>query len=327
LEDANSKCYLVNYMDIGKTPNTHPKRVWKENSGHHSHGIEDIELMGDTLLTVGIPYNASDSFIRKIFASLKTEVLDLRSVDYILRAYGDQWDFSGQFQFNEFINDLSSTIKHHLKLTLTKFESEIPQDDNHILLVVNAALRRLVSSFRAGILLSRHGFYFEAASVSRLILEQLGWIYCVHKLEFEQIEKVEANKTISKLKNLVPEAGKVNGFLNSATHMSLSETRKYLSIDEDNIIVRLMSRDDTQVIAFYLLWLVDALSLVTESIAVEYGGRLSNLKKNQNGNLVPNGDRILRMELKAYEKRLLGLIDERSKEEPLPDRKPPKIEL
>ena len=73
------------------------------------------------------------------------------------------------------------------------------------LFAAEMALIRLSASFRSALILVHHGYPFEAAAICRLILEQLGWIFAIHrKTSLDEIIAVKPQSTIGKLKEFFP---------------------------------------------------------------------------------------------------------------------------
>ncbi len=106
------------------------------------------------------------------------------------------------------------------------------------------------------------GYRFEAAAIARLILEQLAWAYAVHGLDDLSLFEVNPTKTFTKLKEIIPYAGQLYGTLSDEAHISPETSAAYLRFEGEKSQVIVSSIVETKLVAFQLLLLVDAYSVV-----------------------------------------------------------------
>lgn len=102
------------------------------------------------------------------------------------------------------------------------------------------ALQRLQWSMFAAHLLYQLRLTFEADSVARHVLERVAWAVAVAELdEDDDIDAVQPQKTIGRLRSLVPEAGPLYGELSRSTHAGVATHLSVFEVnDEDQGIVR-----------------------------------------------------------------------------------------
>ncbi|HAT5005862.1 TPA: hypothetical protein I9749_004596 [Serratia marcescens] len=94
-------------------------------------------------------------------------------------------------------------------------------------------LGRLLSSFQSVSILIKSSMYFDASCILRSILEQVAHAYQTTTAKnVEEIKSLKSTKSISLLKNIMPESGDLYGRLSSFVHNNDKIWGEYLKIDE-----------------------------------------------------------------------------------------------
>ena len=151
-----------------------------------------------------------------------------------------------------------------------------------------AALTRLHTSFTVLALLKRYGYGFESATVARLILEQLAWVYAVRNHEDRSLLDVIPQSSIAPLKELLPWAGKLYGRLSEYSHMKPELGSEYVERYENRYAV--YSRRPiswSPMLAWVYALLADAYLIVSE-ISLPTAGRIAINEREGAIEIIPN---------------------------------------
>ena len=131
------------------------------------------------------------------------------------------------------------------------------------LVAAQAALLRLQASFRGAVLMCRLGLRFEATVIARLILEQIAWAYAVHGFTELVFWDVLPTKSISALKTIWPEVGRLYGQLTDVAHIVPEVSAEYHLLSETEPGVVIGSIADTRIASFRLLYLSYVFGIVS----------------------------------------------------------------
>ena len=97
---------------------------------------------------------------------------------------------------------------------------------------------RLINTFKSIIILISKDLFIESMALSRIILEQCAWCYCIcSKNEYTDILKINPLDCLKSFKNFYCNAGKVNGFLSKRVHLDVGLVGNYLSINQNEHII------------------------------------------------------------------------------------------
>jgi hypothetical protein len=173
--------------------------------GDWPYGIEDLVLLSDHRFVIGLPYNSPAELRRYVFAAAKAYYLDNKSIDWVLKRYSATWGSFGQPSTrSQFVRKITGDIKTHTRNILKPVRVASGKPDHIGMFASWAALVRLQTTFRTAIFAIHNGFHFEASSLSRMILEQIAWVYSIYKINDESLFKVEPPSCIRKLKTCSP---------------------------------------------------------------------------------------------------------------------------
>lgn len=204
-------------------------------------------------------------------AAIRASTLHLSSIDYAKKRYGRNFENSSSVSDieNRYIEAyfLAKEYISSAKLRLSTDGRPLPTEG---VFGASLVLERLSGSFFSAHLLYRLGQEYEGHAVARLILEQIAWAYAAFTSEkVEEIPKIRATKSISKLKSLDPKIGLLYGFLSDKTHIDYRNHTEFLTI-KDDINYVLYTKDLMEDYALVLLYLADIYVIVWELSQHEY---------------------------------------------------------
>jgi hypothetical protein len=272
------------------------------------YGIEDLEIIGDTMFAVGVPSYSPPEFKKYVFAAAKAYYAGNR-IDYILKNYGDKWDFSSKLdKDSKLVLAIISVIKEQISSALRFVRSIDNKPDKPPLFAAGAALFRLQSTFRAVMITIRQGLHFESAAMERLILEQLAWIYSIHNLDDSKDDffKIQPSKCVTGFKQVFPYVGKFYGLLSESGHITPNMTFRYIVVEDGGLTVYVTSSKYAKYDAFNLLLLCDMYIVLSELIYADLLKKFRHLSRNSKGELRPKPNRPMVKILKRYQSLITG---------------------
>ncbi|MFH1336101.1 MAG: hypothetical protein ABII96_06255 [Candidatus Zixiibacteriota bacterium] len=263
--------------------------------------LEDFEIIGNDLFAVAVPFGSQPEFKRRVLAGAASYHLQLRSIDYALKAYGSNWKFPEKpAKEQQLLKEMHCHVKEHIEEAIRKIDEIDDKPDRVGLVTAEAALVRLKSSFRVAGMLIKRGFNFEALNICRLILEQIAWAYNIHEVTDKSIFKILPTKCIRKLTSLYPKSGYLYGLLSEYVHISPYLAPTYVKFAEDRLHIILSSIEDSPSSMYILLFLADIYSVVSEYIYKDLTTNFSNLVRDANGNYRVNESRKFLRKLAHY---------------------------
>lgn len=249
----------------------HFKVVGKKGSDLGSEvniDFDELEIIGDHMFAVAIPYNYSQDFKKNIFAALKAYGLGVKSIDNVRKKYGELWYFSEISEEKKELLRLLRKIKIEVECIVNTLASEYVSEDFPGLHIAQSALIRINSSFLSATLLISKMFTIECMVICRLILEQIGWSYYISQLkDRDKIYTTNPSKTIGNLKNIIPKAGWLYGWMNTITHLDPKYDHQYQGVTEDNtFLIKFHIPEVTWTIMHCLLTITDYYRIISELI-------------------------------------------------------------
>jgi hypothetical protein len=191
--------------------------------------LEDYEA----IITLGAPavlYSrrwSNTELPRNLHAALAATNLGLRSLDYAKRMYTQERMPSKKSVAHDRFSKAVRSAHDYIYATRNELRQNPRDDPDHYgPFAAAVALQRLDSGFRAAALLYRLGLNLEGDAVARQILEQIAWALAIgHMSSLEEIQKVQSQASVGKLKKLLPHMGRLYGFLSDVAHASLDQHR------------------------------------------------------------------------------------------------------
>lgn len=233
--------------------------------------LDRIVFLGDNHFIFAVPDNTPSDLKMKMVAAVKAYFDGYRSVDYVLKTYGMQWSFDNNQGEGADISSYDLLCKALCEVeNVCDWWTRVEKVNGTAAVVMaGAALLRLQTSFRVASLLIRLGYVHEAASICRIILEQVAWAYRVHGLpDQEDPLHIKTSGSISSLKQLFPWAARLYGHLSAYTHISDEDARSYLLPDpngQDWCVIRKTNELGGSLIFIYLQ-LADCYCVVSEYV-------------------------------------------------------------
>lgn len=230
------------------------------------NGVEDLILIGNYSVTVGVPSDSTEDFKKKVLAAAISVPLGIKSIDYTLEKYVS--DNSFEIDKNQrIINDMVKDIKRLIVDSLDYLMSIPNKPDNPNLYFSGAALIRMQNTFKASLICIKSNLHFESLGMQRMILEQLAWIYKLHDHEDFFVD-VKVKKSISYLKNLIPDAGKLYSYLSNGVHLSPNLVTEYVNKD---LSIKIGDIKQSLLDGLILCKLADYFCVVGEYIYANFG--------------------------------------------------------
>jgi len=219
--------------------------------------FSDLELLRTGLFTLAVPFDAPRDAKRRVLAAFTSYVWGNTSVDYALKRHGDLWEAARPSAEDRAIFEALSDAKNYVKRFASVIQSFKKATVSSGLVAAEASLVRLVASFQCCAFLIRAGYHFEAATICRLILEQLAWALAVHERSDDDIFEMQPNSCIGELKSIHPEAGQLYGQLSKLAHLHPDHQPDYLRLEGGQLAVLHTLQHARWTLVFVLMKLAD----------------------------------------------------------------------
>jgi hypothetical protein len=242
------------------------------------HFFANLHFIGDGDFLFGVPLGTPSELRARMFAGWKSYGRGLLSMDEVLEKHRASWDFDkdDRTDLQQFVDEIVLPGKEFIFSAIQRFngapEGSFPKLGQF---AAGAALTRLHTSFTVLALLTRYGYGFESATIARLILEQLAWVYAVRNHEDKSLLDVIPQSSIAPLKELLPWVGKLYGRLSEYSHMKPELGSEYVERYEKRYAV--YSRRPVSwspMLAWVYAMLADAYLIVSE-ISLPTEGRIA----------------------------------------------------
>jgi hypothetical protein len=226
---------------------------------------------------------------RNLRAAAVASALGLSSLDYARRAYTHEEELTEPTVLEAYSKTYLST-KSHLRKTLGALGAfSESAEENYGTFAAAIALQRLDSGFRAAHILYRLGLNTEGDTISRHILEQIGWALVASKLRtLEEIDRVSASYSINELKKLIPGTGQLYGALSDIAHAGLAQHRELVEVGPGEHGHIVLARGRLSVSASILVRLADAWVAVCEYTQRDIVTEFRALKSHDDLTLAPD---------------------------------------
>lgn len=257
--------------------------------------FDELEIIGDHIFGVAIPYKYRIELKRNIIAAMKAYEMGNKSIDYVLKKYGHKWQLLDIDESRRELYRLLQIIKDEVESIISSLSSEHVSEEMFGRHIAQGALIRLKSSFRSATLLISRGYSIETIIICRLILEQIAWVYSIYSLkDKESIFNTKPSKAIANLKKIIPMVGKLYGWLNIVTQLDPEYEQQYIGVtDEGQIVVSFYIPEMTLIILHCLITLADIYRIISETIFSNLFDKLLSLTFGENTSLVISNKRPL----------------------------------
>lgn len=240
--------------------------------------LANLHFIGDNDFLFAVPLGTPSELRARMFAAWKSYGRGLLNMDEVLEKHRQAWNFDkdDRTDLQRFVDEIVLPSKDVVFRAIQRFngapEGSFPKLGQF---AAGAALTRLHTSFTVLALLTRYGYGFESATIARLILEQLAWVYAVRNHEDKSLLKVFPQSNITPLTKLLPWAGKLYGKLSEYSHMKPELGSEYVEKYEKRYAV--YSRRPiswSPMLAWVYAMLADAYLIVSE-ISLPTDGRIA----------------------------------------------------
>ena len=173
---------------------------------------------------------------RRIAAAVISFQLGLRSVDYTLKKYiEDDYETGNPSRLDLRISSALTQKADNFSDLIFQVTCVGPKRQGQIL----SEWTYLRAPFSLTFLLScaNRGAFFEAIAIARTLLEQIAWASKIDSLDdAEAIKTTSASKAVSELRNLVPGAGRLYGWLSQHAHWAYEGHVKAMDFQERQLV-------------------------------------------------------------------------------------------
>lgn len=252
--------------------------------------FEDVEFVGNSRMVLGVPFDAPEEFKQRVWAAAQSYVAGNRSMDYFYKRYGGKANFPRP---SESRRKLSSTLRqcsYEVERVAAQLSNGVERRSYLGLFAAESALLRLSVSFEYTAFLLMQGATYESAAGLRLCLEQIAWSYDIHGLDNETLFDKNPTKSISKLKDLERNAGRLYSLLSDYTHIQPKLQRGYLDFSGECASVVFRDFDAALKLSELYVQLVDLYVVTSEHISHEYFAEIKAWSRSVDDKLVRNLD-------------------------------------
>ena len=219
---------------------------------------------------IGVPYISSESQVEKAIAGYISEGMGIKSLDWTYKNYVKD-NYTGIFDdsFDKKLVESIKLIKDYLDVYIEDMRN-IDKPDIPSLFACSVAFFRLKNSFLGALACLRLGLFLESIIIQRTILEQIAWMYQVHDYK-DDFFKLNPTRSISYLKNVIPEAGRMYKILSDFLHVSPELTKQFVKFDETNGGSLIMFSEKYLNLSMeHILTLVDWYCIIGEVVYKDY---------------------------------------------------------
>jgi hypothetical protein len=252
--------------------------------------FEDTEFIGNSMMVIGVPFDAPEEFKRRIWAAAQSYVVGNRSMDYFYKRYGDLANFPRPSETRRKLSSTLSQCSYEIERVSSQLTNGIERRSYLGLFAAESALLRLSVSFEYASFLLMQGAVYESAAVLRLCLEQTAWAYDIYLLDDESLFEKNPTKSISKLKEIDGCAGRLYALLSDYTHIQPKLQRGYLDFSGEYATVVFRDFDTALKLSELYAQLVDLYVLTAEWISHEYFAETKAWSRSQDGSLARSSD-------------------------------------
>lgn len=248
------------------------------------YDLGDLELYGGERYPIGVLFCAPIELKSRVLAAHASFLGGYRSIDYVLKRYQKAWNLQEADSEKKAFFIYLDEIKKEVNNVSSLFSNGIDRPENIGLMAAETSLMRSKASFDATLLLIKQNYVFEAFALSRLIFEQISWAFCANSLSDEdQILNLVPTKCISSLKEIIPNAGRIYGYLNEYTHLNPKHHNMYLGVENSRYYVQFRLPEHNEFATFFLMLITDIYRIVGEMISFDFIEKPSACKKMANG--------------------------------------------
>src|ERR1043165_1313507 len=92
----------------------------------------DLDFLWNSQFVIGVPASFPDRFKKMVFAAGITYILGNKSIDHVLKKYGEAWNFSGRdSEHRKLFGELVEFVQSNVKTEIIRFNSIPDKADHH----------------------------------------------------------------------------------------------------------------------------------------------------------------------------------------------------
>lgn len=235
-----------------------------------SNRFENIEFIGNGRMVIGVPFDAPNEYKRMVWAASECYIHGNRSIDYFYKRHCEKLNFDRPDAPRRRLSRIIQQSIQEVDRIGAEFTNGITRETTTGLFASESALTRLRTSFQSAAFLLMQGSLYEASALMRMALEQMAWSYTVHGYVDGGFFKVNPTRCITRLKEIVPGAGRLYSQLSDYAHLQPDLQRQYLDFSEEYAAVIYRNHDDCLRMGANFSSLVRDYAIVSEYISYRY---------------------------------------------------------
>jgi hypothetical protein len=227
---------------------------------------------------IGIKSSYSDILLKNILASVISDRIGSKSVDYVRKKYLDDWKRDVSLDPNAF--DLETV--HFLDVSIDELQRHLIANSHNLIYsgiqtISDMTLAKGLGTLRVALGLSSKGLLHEVLILCRSSLEMIMWAFAIFDLPNDEDPfEFLPEKEISSFKAYFPYAGKYYGYLSSFSHWRKETHTRAFNFEEEYVAVLYASgRNKWEAIANVIL--------MTRLYADGYTAKYTSLKCKPDG--------------------------------------------
>lgn len=255
------------------------------------HSIDNIHLLmpfSTGAFDYALPIDSSDLTLRLVhilFLSLdENDVFDNEYFQYLIEHIDAQYELT----MKSIIKDEFLVVDFliHNAFNMHKFTSQALKnghENDYGIFFSMQFLNRVLSSFQSISILIKNSMYFDVNCLLRTSLEQICYAYQVISIkEKKEFKKINSTKSITALKEIIPESGLLYGFLSGFVHNHEKIWTEYIEVEkneedlEPEIYISHRSGKKTKYCIIYFTRIIQAYIAVLLHIYTEYCDKTTN---------------------------------------------------
>jgi hypothetical protein len=201
-----------------------------------------LEIYDGTLgeqVRIGVKSSYSDDLLKNITASVISDHLGSKSVDYVRKRYLGDWKRSVDLNPNAL--DLKTI--HFLDICIYELQKHLIANSHSLIYsqiqtICDMTLAKGLGTLRVALSLSSNGLLHEVLTLCRSSLEMIMWAFAIFDLPDERDPfKFVPEKCVPGFKAYFPYAGKYYGYLSQFLHWRKDTHTRALNFDEEYVAV------------------------------------------------------------------------------------------
>lgn len=265
--------------------------------------LESGELLSMFPYGCIVPTKTPERVKKAFLAGAFAEQAGRRSLDHLLKTEGDQWPVGERMgKEGRYTRAILSRALRAIHGRIRWWTDVTDKNTPLGQFAAGAALLRLKIAFQVASFLIRFGCTYEAAAILRVSLEQIAWAHAVHSLgdDEERVFGTKSTSSVTSLKQLIPEVGRLYGLLSRLTHIDEQWHKSFVEPVHDDLVITHRTHELRPELALLLLELADLYCVVTEIVYSPEVPGAENITVTSDGEVTVLEERRLNRAKKRY---------------------------